>query len=50
MSENYDPKTFKAGEMDTSVQEATFDGFMKTCIVTTLCVIAVCIFLVIVAT
>ncbi len=45
---NYDPENFKPGEMDTSVQSATFDGFMKTCVIVTAATIAVCIFLLIV--
>jgi len=45
---DYDPDNFKAGEMDTSVQEATFDGFMKTCVITTICVAIICVFLLIV--
>ena len=45
---DYDPSKFEAGEMDTSVQETTFDGFMKTCVIVTVAVIAICIFLLIV--
>lgn len=45
---DYDPNKFEAGKMDTSVQEATFDGFMKTCVIVTAATIAVCIFLLIV--
>jgi hypothetical protein len=48
MSKDYNPDEFKAGEMDTSVQENTFDGFMKVCIITTVATIAVLIFLLIV--
>lgn len=46
----YDPKSFKSGEMDISDQSATFDGFMKVCVVTTIVVALVCIFLLIVGT
>ena len=45
---DYDPNNFKPGEMDTSVQTETFDGFMKTCVIVTVATIAVCIFLLIV--
>ncbi len=45
---NYDPDNFKEGEMDISVQEATFDGFMKTCVITTIIVAIICVFLLIV--
>ena len=45
---NYDPENFKEGEMDITVQEVTFDGFMKTCVYTTICVAIICIFLLIV--
>jgi hypothetical protein len=45
---DYDPEKFVEGEMDITVQENTFDGFMKTCIITTICVAIVCVFLLIV--
>lgn len=45
---NYDPETFKPGEMDISTHKDTFAGFMKTCIITTVVTIVVLIFLVIV--
>lgn len=48
MSNDYDPEKFEAGEMDTSVQENTFDGFMKVCVITTVATIAILIFLLIV--
>lgn len=49
MGSTYDPEKFTAGEMDISTHEETFAGFMKTCIITTIVVILVCIFLLIVA-
>lgn len=45
---NYDPENFKPGEMDISDQESTFDGFMNVTVLTTIGVIVVCIFLLIV--
>jgi len=45
---DYDPENFKAGEMDISVQETTFNGFVKTCVIVTAATIAVLIFLLIV--
>ena len=45
---DYDPKAFKAGEMDINAHAATFDGFMKTCIIVTAIVAVVCVFLLIV--
>jgi hypothetical protein len=45
---NYDPENFKPGEMDTSVQSETFDGFMKICVIVTAATAVVCIFLLIV--
>lgn len=45
---DYDPNKFEAGKMDTSVQESTFDGFMKTCVIVTVATIAILIFLLIV--
>lgn len=47
MSE-YDPKAFKAGEMDIEHQQETFAGFMKVCVWTTIIVALICIFLLIV--
>lgn len=38
----------KHGEMDISVQKKTFDGFIKTCVWTTVVVIIALIFLAIV--
>ena len=49
MSSTYDPENFTPGEMDISDHEAAFGGFMKTCVITTVCVIFVLIFLLIVA-
>lgn len=48
MIENYDPDTFKPGEMDVSGHHETFAGFVKTCVITTVIVIFVLIFLLIV--
>ena len=45
---DYDPTKFVEGEMDTKVQSDTFDGFMKVCIITTVVVIGILIFLLIV--
>lgn len=50
MNTSYDPITFKAGEMDTESQQATFDGFVKVLVTTTIILAVVLIFLLIVAT
>lgn len=49
MSSTYDPENFTPGEMDITDHHAAFAGFMKSVIIVTGIVIAVLVFLLIVA-
>lgn len=47
---DYDPENFKPGEMNLDVQNSTFDGFMKTCVIVCAATVFVLLFLLVVAT